>query len=340
MLNGQGTDSITVTIGTGFLSSPNKLIKVRALSTCGNSSEKFFYLAAQLPSTPSPITASSANSCQSIANGTPITYTIPKVPGATSYSWSGFTTAMQVTHPNGAGINDTLVEIVFLNTLAPVSVISVRSVNDCGTSGARSFTINRNPPSTPGLISGPTNICPFIAPNGGIATYSVSAVSNATGYAWILPNNVTDIAGQGTNTISFKYPATAISETISVFASNGCGSSVSPRSLSVTRLNPATPGIIDVIQVQSCPNRRYSYTLATMPSNASSVLWTVPAGATLVSGNGTTSILVDYPPTAVNGVVTVTGVSNCGNSTTRSVQVKLPVCPPSFAGKGESLLSE
>ncbi len=340
ILNGQGTDSITVTIGTGFLSSPNKLIKVRALSTCGNSSEKFFYLAAQLPSTPSPITASSANSCQSIANGTPITYTIPKVPGATSYSWSGFTTAMQVTHPNATGINDTLVEIVFQNTLAPVSVISVRSVNDCGTSGARSFTINRNPPSTPGLISGPTKICPFIAPNGGIATYSVSAVSNATGYAWILPNNVTDIAGQGTNTISFKYPATAISETISVFASNGCGSSVSPRSLSVTRLNPATPGIIDVIQVQSCPNRRYSYTLATIPSNASSVLWTVPAGATLVSGNGTTSILVDYPPTAVNGVVTVTGVSNCGNSTTRSVQVKLPVCPPSFAGKVESLLSD
>ena len=337
IINGQGTDSITITIGTGFLSSPNKLIKVRALSTCGNSSEKFFYLAAQLPSTPSPIIASSANSCLSIANGTPITYSIPKVPGATSYSWSGFTAAMQVTHPNGTGINDTLVEIVFLNTLAPVSVISVRSVNDCGTSGARSFTINRNPPSTPGLISGPTNICPFIAPNGGIATYSVSAVTNATGYAWILPNNVTDIAGQGTNTISFKYPASAINETISVFASNGCGTSVSPRSLSVTRLNPATPGIIDVIQVQTCPNRRYSYTLATMPSNASSVNWTVPSGATLVSGNGTTSILVDYPPTAVNGLVTVTGISNCGNSTTRSVQVKLPVCPPSFTGRGKEM---
>lgn len=335
ILNGQGTDSITVTIGTGFLSSANKLIKVRALSTCGNSSEKFFYLAAQLPSTPSPITASSGNSCQSIANGTPIIYSIPKVPGATSYNWSGFTAAMQVTHPNGTGINDTLVEIVFLNTLAPVSVISVRSVNDCGTSGARSYTINRNPPSTPGLISGPTNICPFIAPNGGIATYSVSAVANATAYTWILPNGVTDITGQGTNSISFKYPSTAVSETIAVFASNGCGSSASPRSLSVTRLNPGTPGIIDVIQLQSCPGRQYSYTLAAAPSNSSNLVWTVPIGASIVSGNGTTSIVVSYPPTAINGQVTVTGTSNCGSGSTRSTSVKLPACPPGVAGRGQ-----
>ncbi|HNP54276.1 MAG TPA: T9SS type A sorting domain-containing protein, partial [Ferruginibacter sp.] len=57
------------------------------------------------------------------------------------------------------------------------------------------------------------------------------------------------------------------------------------------------------------------------------------AAGTLVSGQGTTSITVSYPSTAVAGTVTVVAVNNCGNSVSRSVDVKLPACPPpAFAG--------
>lgn len=334
IINGQGTDSITVTIGTGFTTSANKLIKVKALSTCGNSSEKLFYLSAQLPSTPSPMVASSTNICQSIANQSIITYTIPKVASASSYNWDGFSAGMQVTHPNGTGINDTIVQVIYLNSFTSGVIISVRSVNDCGISGARSLTINRSLPSTPGLISGPTNICPYLAPGGNIVTYSVAPVLNATNYNWVIPVGATDISGQGTNAISFRFPASAVNETIGVSSANGCGVSASLRTLAVARLNPGTPGIIDVIQLQSCPDRQYSYTLSAAPSNSSSLSWTVPAGATIVSGNGTTSIVVSYPPTAINGQVTITGTSNCGSGSTRSTNVKLPACPPIFAGKG------
>jgi len=86
--------------------------------------------------------------------------------------------------------------------------------------------------------------------------------------------------------------------------------------------------VIDVIQTVTCPNRVYTYSLAAMPSNATSILWTVPAAGTLVSGQGTTSITVSYPATEVSGVVTAQAINNCGNSATRSSNVKLGVCAP------------
>jgi hypothetical protein len=87
---------------------------------------------------------------------------------------------------------------------------------------------------------------------------------------------------------------------------------------------------MDVIQLEVCPDRQYSYTLQSAPANATSLVWTIPAGATLVSqspaGPMPTSITVAYPGTSVNGIVTVQSFSNCGSSVIRSQEVKLPAC--------------
>jgi hypothetical protein len=149
-----------------------------------------------------------------------------------------------------------------------------------------------------------------------------------------VPAGAIDLTGQGTNTISFTYAAGFTNGSISVTASNGCAIS-GVRTLSVTKLNPATPSVIDVIQVQSCPNRVFSYTLSAMPANANSILWTIPTapGVVIVSGQGTTSIQVSYPADAIQGTVTAQSISNCGASTIRQSAVKLPACPPVFAGK-------
>ncbi|HNP54280.1 MAG TPA: T9SS type A sorting domain-containing protein, partial [Ferruginibacter sp.] len=165
-------------------------------------------------------------------------------------------------------------------------------------------------------------------PSTTAATYTVPAIANASSYTWALPVGATNITGQGTNTISFIYPAGYTGGTISVSASNGCGSSPLPRTLTVFVLSPATPSVIDVINTAPCPNRVYTYSVAAMPANATSLNWTIPAAGTIVSGQGTTSITVSYPGTAVSGTVTVAAVNNCGSSVTRSVDVKLPACPP------------
>jgi len=176
-----------------------------------------------------------------------------------------------------------------------------------------------------------------MAPGGIAATYSVTQTPGMT-YNWTPPAGFSSLTGQGTNTISFIYPATFTSGSISVTATNGCGTS-GPRTLLISKLNPATPSVIDVIQTHFCGeapvgnSRVFTYTLASMPSNATSVLWTVPttAGAVLESGQGTVSITVRYPDASVTGSVTAQSISNCGSSTVRSTSVKLPACaPPGF----------
>jgi|GEM_PF-1416548 len=332
LVSGQGTNSITVTVNSNFLSSANRMFRVTATSACGTSAERLHWLLAQLPTTPAAIQASSTNVCPSIGSGVPITYTIPKVAAAQSYIWTAQNGTTIVSHPNGSGPNDTTISVVFLAGFS-TSAITVQAVNDCGVSGIRSLTVTRTNPGTPSLISGPTNVCAHINPGGTAANYTVPQHSAVSTYTWTVPAGSTGLTGQGSNNILLTYPAGFTSGSVSVIASNGCGSSL-PRTLQVTRLNPGSAGPIDVIQTGLCPNRTFTYTVASMPSNASSINWTVPVGGSILSGQGSTSITVSYSIDAIAGQVTATPQNNCGNGSTRTVEVKLPACPPGFSGTG------
>jgi len=326
--------SITVTFGPAFGSSPNKQIRVRAISGCGNSGLAILYLVAQYAGTPTPISGPT-DVCPFLGNNVEAVYSIPKVTAATSYIWTIADPNATITHPNGPGENDTLVHVTFASGYQ-TSLIQVRAVNDCGTSNARSLNVVRNSPSTPGLITGPTDGCAFILPGGGSASYSIRKMATATGYTWTYPPSWTvtheNTPGSADDTlILVQFPVGFTGGAMSVVAHSGCGTSSTPRTMAVGKLNPATPGVIDIIQTATCPNREYTYSIAAMPSNAVSVQWTVPSGATILSGQGTASITVSYPSNAVAGNVTVQSFNNCGNSVIRSTSVKLPLCAPEFA---------
>jgi hypothetical protein len=321
LISGQGTRSIVVKFLNGFASQANKQIRV----TPAAGSLQIIYLLAQAPVTPSIIIASTSNICNSIGTSTPVTFTIPKVLAAVSYIWTAQNGTTNITHPNGVGENDTTVAITIASNFTS-SNVSVQTVNTCGVSGSRSYLLSFNTPTQPSLISGPTNTCEYIGDAAQVATYSLSADATVTSYAWTLPQGAIGLTGQGTSTISFKYPAGYTGGSISVTTTNGCGTSPS-RSLTVSRLSPATPGNIDVINTQSCPNRVYTYSIASLPANATSLLWTIPDGATLVSGQGSRSITVSYPSGVVDGYVTVKSVANCGLSSAKKSQVKMAPCP-------------
>lgn len=326
LLSGQGTSTITVTISAGFLSSSNRLIRVTASNDCGTSAARNYWLKSQLPGTPTAIQTSSSDVCASIASATPIQFSIPKIPGATSYIWTAQNGSTNITHVNGPGENDTLVLISFNNTFT-TSAITVQAVNNCGVSGIRSITMSAVLPSQPGLISGPTNICQHIGPDASPAVYSVQPQSSVTNYQWDIPVGAINVTGQGTPTISFLYPANYSGSSISVTAQNGCGSSA-PRVLRLSSLNPGAPGEIDFVQTGFCPDRIFTYSVTSIPSNASYMLWTIPAGAVILSGQGTASISVSYPSVAIAGTVTVTATNNCGSSSTRVLKIKLEQCGP------------
>lgn len=336
LVSGQGTANITVTFNAGFATQANKQIRVRASNACFTSAQTLYYLLVQYPGTPAAIAASSTNVCPSLGSNVPITFSIPKVSAATSYIWTSQAGTTTIVHPNGSGVNDTTITVTFSSGFT-TSAITVQAVNDCGTSGIRSITLTRANPSTPSLISGPTNACAHIAPNGSIATYTVPQQPNAESYNWLLPGGALNISGQGTNSISFMYPAGYTGGNISVSATNGCGTSLN-RNLAIATLSPATPSVIDVMNLASCedpsPDRLYSYSLASLPANASSVQWTVPASGTIVSGQGTSSITVSYPASPVAGQVSAIAVNNCGSSVARNIEVKLPACPPEFVNNG------
>ena len=325
LVSGQGTATISVQFLSGFTAQPNKQLRVVASTICGANALRIFQLTAQYPTTPRTIVASTSNVCPSIGTNVPITFRVPKVFGAANYIWTAQSGTTNITHPNGLGENDTLITVTFASNFT-TSSITVQTTNDCGTSALRSILVSRNSPTPPGLISGPTNVCQYSGPNGINAVYSLNAVLAVDTYTWTVPSGATDVSGQGTNTISFRYPAGYTGGSISVTATNGCGTSAA-RTLNVTRLLPATPGNIDVINTSGCPNREYSYSIAAMPSNTVSLEWSVPNGGQIVSGQGTRTIVVSYSSGVVDGQVSVRGISNCGASTYKNSIVKLAPCP-------------
>ncbi len=60
---------------------------------------------------------------------------------------------------------------------------------------------------------------------------------------------------------------------------------------------------------------------------ATSYVWTLPAGATIVSGDGTNSITVDFSTSALSGDVAVHGASDCGSGAPSSLTVTVDPLP-------------
>jgi hypothetical protein len=109
--------------------------------------------------------------------------------------------------------------------------ISVTATNSCGTSAESSATITLNTaPSAPGSITGASTAC---VGDAGVS-FSVLPVAGATTYDWTLPSGSVISSGSGTNSILAAIGTN--SGTITVTASNSCGTSTA--STTVLTVNP------------------------------------------------------------------------------------------------------
>jgi hypothetical protein len=92
-------------------------------------------------------------------------------------------------------------------------------------------------PAAAGIITGTDNVCQGQTGVG----YSVSAITNATGYIWSLPAGASIAAGANTNSITVDFSAIAVSGNITVQGSNGAGTgTVSPNYAVTVNPLPAT----------------------------------------------------------------------------------------------------
>jgi len=178
-------------------------------------------------------------------------------------------------------------------------------------------------PTTAGTISGPQNVC---AGQTGVG-YSVTPVPNASGYNWVLPSGASIVAGANTANIVVDFSASAVSGNLYVNATSACGNGPVSAAYPVTVSPlPATPGPISGPSIV-CQNTSSNIYSINAVSGATSYQWTVPTGATITAGNGTTSITVDYSATAVSGNITVSASNACGNGSASTVAVTVNPIP-------------
>ncbi|MBK0402561.1 T9SS type A sorting domain-containing protein [Adhaeribacter sp. BT258] len=302
------SNSINVTAGTA-----SGTVSVVASNGCGNSSPAS--LAVNMNSIPNQPGAISgpANLCQ----GTNGTYSVATVAGATSYNWtlptgwSGSSTSNSITATAG-------------NTSGN---ITVTATNSCGTSISQTFAVSSTAglPAQPATISGNTIICP-----GGNATYSVTPVTGATSYTWTLPNGWT-----GTSTTSsINVVSGTASGTISVIASNGCGTSPA-RTLAVSVSAIVQPGTISGSSAV-CQGNTATYTVPAVPG-ATSYTWTLPAGWSGTSTSNTITVTAG----ANGGTLSVTSTDGSCTSPAQNLSLSVNALPavPTITTAGGVLAS-
>ncbi|GEO07078.1 hypothetical protein AAE02nite_47420 [Adhaeribacter aerolatus] len=305
---GQGTTRIKVTAGSNAGN-----VTVTAFNDCGPSATKNFAVSpTNKPEIPGEITGTTKQPCASQSS---LTYSIAAVAGATSYAWTvpaGWTIT--------AGQGTTTITVTAGVTSGN---IAVAAVNGCGSTQPRTYAViaSTAPPAQPAAITGNSGPCIGVS-----ATYSVTAISGVNAYNWTVPTGWTITNGQGTNTITVTTGSNA--GTIAVTAANGCGISTATN-LPVNPITNTMPGNITGATAPCAASTGNSYSVEAVPG-ATSYTWTVPAGWTINSGQGTTNITV----TAGNnpGNVTVTVFSDCGPSTTKSLAVS-PTNKPEIPGE-------
>jgi hypothetical protein len=237
LVSGQGSTSVQVSYASNFNTG---VIRVVANSNCGSRTARSLNISRQIPSAPVVINGTT-NVCSFIGTNAQITYSIDPVANATSYTW---TVPANVTLVSGQGT--TSINVTF-NTGFATSVLKVKSVSNCFTSGDRQLTLTAASTSTPGAISGPNNACTFIG-TANEATYTIRKVTSAVSYNWTVPTGVTITdhpggAGVNDTIIKVTFDNSFVSGTnISVQAVN-CNVS-SPRNYTVFRYTASTPGLI------------------------------------------------------------------------------------------------
>ncbi|MCX6244864.1 MAG: T9SS type A sorting domain-containing protein [Bacteroidetes bacterium] len=170
-------------------------------------------------------------------------------------------------------------------------------------------------PAAPGTISG--NATPCV---NSTESYSITAVPNATTYNWTVPSGATVQSGQGTAAVTVLWGTT--SGNVAVTAGNSCGTSAaSTLAVTLSPLPPAPGSITGPTGV--CENETATYSVS--PVSGVTNNWTVPAGATIVSGQGTPSILVLWG--SISGDVSVTAQNTCGNSVPSQLSVLVTTIP-------------
>ncbi len=308
------TTSSSVNVNLVPVASTGYTFRVYAINACGTSAtyaSTYVRRAVSTPLTPSGATVACANDVK--------VYSIPAVTGAESYTWNGPAGSLVDNNPVPYTTNATSVSVTFPSGFTS-GHIGVAANVGCFQTTFKNLSVSVAT-VTVGTITGSTyTVCP-----GSSYTYSVNPVSGASGYNWILPPNVT--GSSSSNSITITVQPGFSSANIRVAAISVCGVQSATQQKTLSIGTPARPASVTGPLNGMCGQT----VVNTTPFQAGVTYnWTVPASATINSGQGTNAINVTYG-TFTNGTVCVNAVNSCGASPTRCITVNgAPATPASI----------
>ncbi len=230
-------------------------------------------------------------------------YSISSVTDATTYTWSV---------PSGATITSgqgTTSITVNFGCSAASGNVTVTPSNTNGSGAPSSLAVTVTSVGAAGSVSGSSSVN---AGDSGVV-YSISSVSGASTYAWIVPSGATIASGQGTTSITVNYGCGAVSGSVQVTPGNANGCSGTAGNLAVTVTSVGAAGSISGLATVCQGQTSVTYSISSV-SGATTYTWAVPGDATITSGQDSTSITVTWGSTS--GTVSVTPANGNGCSGT------------------------
>jgi hypothetical protein len=293
---GQTASTVTFTAGA----SGNVVLNCVVTSSAGCASAGGQNTTIPISGPDSTITAPASVCANSLGN----TASVPDAGAGATYVWSiggGSISAgagtRSITFTAGASGNVTL-------------SCTVTSSGGCSSGGSQNqmVSINPVPDST---ITAPTSVCANSTGN----TASVPTTAGST-YSWSITGGAIT-AGQNASTVTFTAGASGhVMLSCAVMSSAGCASGGAQNSTVTINSAPATPGTItqgNPSGTSVCSGASgVTYSIAAV-TQATTYNWTIPIGASVTAGQGTTSITVEWG-NASSGNVSVTAQNSCGTS--------------------------
>ena len=202
-------------------------------------------------------------------------------------------------------LGDPVIYQSYSNSCNPETLtLTANGIGPCSSSSVSdsvTLTVNCAVTSLGAITPNVTTIC-----QGVSQSFSVPIISSIQNYTWSVPTGSTIQSGQGTNSISVLFGAN--SGNVSVTGTNGCGSTIAstpqitvntlPTGVSITGPQTVCAGATNLV-----------YTASSIP-NATTYVWTLPNGSTIITATNTITIAIGVNETSGN--LSVAGNNSCG----------------------------
>lgn len=274
-----------------------------------------------------------------VGTNTPLKLSATASALASSYEWE-LPTGVNVVSGNPLTDREITVKFNGVGTGVTSYYIGVKAKNGIGysvtnnaalvpstTSTAKLLKVTTSLPAAVTVVSGQiAGLC-----GGNTYTYTITPSVLANSYTVVAPAGA-EVNFTSTLVFTVTYPAgftvstatTVPNKSLVITSVNGVGNSATTKVLTLTTAMAAIGTVTGGTTYSSC-NQTFSIPAVV---GASTYTWTVPAGATIVSGHGTTSVVVNYGSLTGSQTIKVLATNACGvSSALKSVTLTSGACP-------------